>query len=250
MLNTIVKWLLLLVAIKLLAVVFTAQFDSDPRRDIATRKGLCRKFNPDAVFIGTSRTLYGIDSEIFDSLNNRTTRSYNLGLFSLSFSNSLRIANDLITNEPDIKTIFIELSALDYNTILLRPGNIVQDVVFRTKTMADCSTICTTDKWNGFLQGFNTTLFQMLSIAPEIDVIKRKIRQSSDPIEGTADLQPNGHQSVPFAISRLDTHIEENRKSAIEMIGTGKSLAPNTFYLSSIDNLIMLAEKSARYSRK
>ncbi|WP_138480232.1 hypothetical protein [Dyadobacter bucti] len=243
MLNTVVKWLLLLVAIKLLAVVLTAQFDPDPRRDIATREGLCRKFNPDAVFIGTSRTLYGIDSEIFDSLNNQKTRSYNLGLFSLSFSNSLSIANQLITNESGVKTIFIELSALDYNTILLRPGNIFQDVVFRTKTMADCSTINTTDKLNGFLQGFNTTLFQLFSIAPEMDVIKRKIRTSSDPIEGRPDLRPNGHQSVPFAIPRLNTYIEENKKSAGKMIAVGKSCAPNSFYLSNIENLIKLAEK-------
>ncbi|WP_439556916.1 hypothetical protein [Dyadobacter sp.] len=243
MLSTIVKWLLVIIGIKLLAVLITSPFTPDPRRNLAIREEMYRKFNPNAVFIGTSRTLYAFDSQLFDSLNQNKTRSYNMGLFSLPASQAFDIADRIIENDTAVKNIFIELSALDYNTILLSPDRVFADFVFRTKVMAGCSTVEFSDKIKSFLFGLNTSLFQTLSIAPQIVTIKKAMHTSSDPIEGTPWLRADGHQPVNMGGTNQIAYLHRTKKSTSQIMAVKQAEEANEYYIDQIKLLISSASQ-------
>jgi len=246
MIVKITKWLLLIIAFKMIVSVIVAQYYTDPRRDVAARKHLCHAFNPDVVFIGTSRTLYGIDPALFDSLNQQKTRSYNFGIFSLSPYSSMQIANDMLSDSPAVKTIYIELSALDYSTVALRPQQVIQDAVFRANVLADCPNIAFRDKASSFLDGLNTTLFQMVSIAPQISSAKKGFYPGNDPIEDIANLPANGHQSVASALLKTNDRILANKSATEQMPAMQPSSARNTYYISQINKLIARASLLGR----
>ncbi|MCE6988720.1 hypothetical protein [Dyadobacter sp. CY323] len=241
MIVKIAKWLILFIVIKTMAVLLISPFYIDPRLHIEARKSLCNAFKPNVVFIGTSRTLYGINPSLFDSLNNGQTRSYNFGLFSLSPEISFQIADDLILNEPEVKKIYIELSALDYSTVTLTPGTIFSDVAFRANAMAGCSGLDTSEKLKSFFQGLSTTLFQLFSIAPQITLVRKIMAPDNHPIEGKPEMRQNGHQSVALALSQTNDGILSNENASQQMLEKGKQSVPNTFYISRINQLIMRA---------
>ncbi|KQS23892.1 hypothetical protein [Dyadobacter sp. Leaf189] len=243
MVSTIIKWLLVIIGIKLIVVLITIPFTPDPRRDLAVREEMYRKFNPNAVFIGTSRTLYALDSRLFDSLNRNETRTYNMGLFNLPASQAFNIAERIIERDTAVRNIFIELSALDYNTILLSPTRVLPDFVFRTKVMAGCSTIEVSDKIESFLAGLNTSLYQMLSIAPQIVLAKKAMRTSSDPIEGTPWLRPDGHQPVNLGGTNQTAYIHRSKKSTAQMMAARQTKEANQYYIDQINGLILSASK-------
>ncbi|MEO6285580.1 MAG: hypothetical protein ABIN80_30005 [Dyadobacter sp.] len=246
MILKITKWLVLIIVFKMITVLIIAQFYTDPRRDIDAREKLCKAFKPNTVFIGTSRTLYGIDPTLFDSLNHHQTRSYNFGIFSISPQVSFKLAENLIANDPAVKTIYIELSALDYSTVALKPVDVIQDAVFRTNVMAASSNIKANDKAESFFQGLNTTLFQMFSIAPEITTIKKMISPVSDPVEGKPDLQDNGHQSVAVALSQSNDRIMSNKVATQQMLAQLRVAKPNTYYISKINRIIGQANHAGK----
>lgn len=241
MIIKITKWLLLIMAFKMIVALIVAQYYTDPRRDIAARKMLYSTFNPNVVFIGTSRTLYGIDPALFDSLNQQKTRSYNFGIFSLSPYSSIQLAGEMLSDSPAIKTIYIELSALDYSTVALQPQQVVQDAVFRANVLADCSNIDFHDKADSFLDGLNSTLFQMVSIAPQISSAKKALNPEDDPIEGNANLLPNGYQPVTSALSKTNDRIIANKSATEQMLSMCPPSVRNTFYVSQINKLIARA---------
>jgi len=246
MIIKITKWLILIIAFKLIVAVIVAQFYTDPRRDIAERKKLCHAFNPNVVFIGTSRTLYGIDPALFDSLNQQKTRSYNFGIFSLSPYSSIHIAEDMLSENPAIKTIYIELSALDYSTVALSPQQVIPDAIFRANIMADSPNIDFDSKTSSFLSGLNTTLFQMVSIAPQILSAKKALRPENDPIEGDADLRANGHQSVTSALLKTDGRLMANKGATEQMFAIQSPSTRNTYYFSQINKLISRASQMGK----
>lgn len=246
MIIKITKWLLLIIAFKMIVALIVAQYYTDPRRDIAARKKHCHAFRPNVVFIGTSRTLYGIDPALFDSLNQQKTRSYNFGIFSLSPYSAIRLADDMLSENPAVKTIYIELSALDYSTVALPPQQVVQDAVFRANMMADCPDIALSDKAGSFLDGLNTTLFQMVSIAPQILSVKKALNPEEDPIEGNAHLLANGHQSVTSALSMINGRLTANKSATEQMLAVHQQAIPNTYYISRINQLIAHAKQLGR----
>jgi hypothetical protein len=246
MILKITKWLVLIIVFKMITVWLIAQFYTDPRRDIDAREKLCNAFKPNTVFIGTSRTLYGIDPALFDSLNHQRTHSYNFGIFSLSPQISFNVAENLIANDPAVKTIFIELSALDYSTVALKPVDVFQDVAFRANVMAGSSNFDAHDKATSFFQALNTTLFQMFSIAPQITTAKKVISPISDPVEGKPELQDNGHQSVAKALSLSNDRIVNNRIATQQMLAQHPSADPNTYYISRINQLIGQAKRAGK----
>lgn len=247
MVKKIFFWVALFLAFKLALVLLVGFLPVDPRRDIATRKQHLRAFNPNTVFIGTSRTLYGIDPGIFDSLNAGKTDSYNMGLFSLSFANSLDIAQDLIQTEPDIETVFIELSALDYSTIHLTPGQVFNDVYFRTRIMQAATNGSAHENWSVFLSGLNTTIFQTFSIAPQIAAVKKFLVPVNDPVEGPPNLAKNGIQHVSVGIPGLNTLMINNRFYTKNLILSGKKFPPNKHFLSKINELLALAHAHQKH---
>lgn len=243
MILKITKWLVLIIVFKMMIVMLIAQFYTDPRQDVDAREKLCKAFKPNVVFIGTSRTLYGIDPTIFDSLNHQQTRSYNFGIFSLSPQVSFQIADQFISNDPAVKTIYIELSALDYSTVALKPDQVFQDAAFRLNVMVRSSDIDKHDKVSGFLLGLNTTLFQMFSIAPQITTIKKMISPVSDPIEGLPKLSDNGHQPVALALSQINDRILNNKTATQQMLAEHQPPLPNTYYISRINEMIARANR-------
>lgn len=241
MIIKITKWLLVIIAFKAIVAAVVAHYYTDPRRDVAARKSLCSAFNPNVVFIGTSRTLYGIDPALFDSLNGQKTRTYNFGIFSLSPYSSIQIADDLLSGSPAVKTIYMELSALDYSTVALQPQQVIQEAVFRAGVLADCPAIGFQDKATSFLDGLNTTLFQMVSIAPQISSAKKALNPENDPIEGNANLLVNGHQSASSALLKTNERILTNKSVTQQMLALRRPSAGNTYYLSQIHKLIARA---------
>lgn len=246
MIIKITKWLLLIIAFKMVIALIVAQYYNDPRRDIAARKELCHAFNPNVVFIGTSRTLYGIDPALFDSLNQQKTRSYNFGIFSLSPYSSIQIADDMLSKNPAIKTIYIELSALDYSTVALPPQQVIPDAFFRANVLADCPDIDFQTKTGSFLDGLNTTLFQMVSIAPQILSAKKALRPEKDPVEGNANLLDNGHQSVTLRLSETNERIMANKSATEQMLNPRRPPIPNRYYIAQINKLIARARELGR----
>lgn len=246
MIIKITKWLLLIIAFKMIVALIVAQYYTDPRRDIAARKKHCSAFRPNTVFIGTSRTLYGVDPALFDSLNQQKTHSYNFGIFSLSPYSAMRLADDILSENPAVKTIYIELSALDYSTVALPPQQVVQDAVFRANVMADCPDIAPSDKAGSFLDGLNTTLFQMVSIAPQILSAKKALNPEEDPIEGNAHLLANGHQSVTSALSVINDRSIADKNATEQMLTTHRRPVPNAYYVSQINKLIAHAKQLGR----
>lgn len=244
MISTILKWGILIIFFKLSATFFVAKLGTDPRREIACKEQLLKKFDANTVFIGSSRTLYGVDPQLFDSLNHGHSKSYNLGLFSLSPSNSFLLANKIIEENPDVKNIFVELNALDYSTILVKPNNIFQELVFRTGVLSGCNNISFSDKAKSFLPGLNHTLFQSLSIAPEVLKIKKYLHPSKDPVEGIPNLTNQGNQIVQLAVNKSDKIVEENLLVTRKMALIGKSPTVNSYYIMKIKELITLAECS------
>ena len=238
MLKTILSWLLVIIGIKLVAVLIASQFALDPRRDLATREELSRKYAPNAVFIGTSRTLYGVDSQLFDSLNHNKTRSFNMGLFSLPASQAFQIANRIIKTDSTIKNIFIELSALDYNTILLEPDRVLPDIAFRNKVLEGGINFESTQKIKSFLAGLNTSIYQMASIAPQIAVVKKAMRPTADPLEGMPMLRPDGHQPAKDSFKGSLRYVRDNQKSTTQLLTVGDTVRANQFYIDSINRLI------------
>ncbi len=246
MIVKITKWLLLLVAFKVVVTLIVARFYTDPRRDIAARAQLCRAFDPDVVFIGTSRTQYGIAPALFDSLNHQKTRSYNFGIFSLSPYSSIQIADEMLSANPVVKTIYIELSALDYSTVALPPQQVVQDAVFRARMLADCPGIGLQEKTGSFLAGLNTTLFQMVSIAPQVLSAKKALSPGTDPIEGSANLLANGYQPVSEALFKTNDRIAANKASTEQMLALRPRTERNTYFISRINQLIAHARQLGR----
>jgi hypothetical protein len=242
----ITKWLLVIIAFKAIVALIAAHYYTDPRRDVAARKKLCSTFNPNVVFIGTSRTLYGIDPALFDSLNQQKTRSYTFGIFSLSPYSSIQIANDLVSGSPAVKTIYMELSALDYSTVALQPQQVIQDAVFRANVLADCPNIDFRDKVGSFLDGLNTTLFQMVSIAPQISSAKKKLNPENDPIEGNANLLANGYQPVDWQILNTHDRIMANKSVTEQMLAKHRPSVRNTYYISQINKLIAAARLAGK----
>ena len=242
MVKKILLWIALFLGFKIAVVLIIGLLPADPRRDIATREKHRQAFAPNAVFIGTSRTLYGINPLIFDSLNAGQTRSYNMGLFSLSIANSLNIARHIIENDPKTQIVFIELSALDYSTIHMTPDLVFNDVYFRM--CADEATVNPDDhgKWSDFLSDFNTTLFQTFSIAPQIATFKKWINPVNDPIEGPPNLAKNGMQRVSLRISGLNTGVINNRFYTKKLMSLGKKLPPNAHFLFRINEVLSLAK--------
>lgn len=238
MVKKILLWLALFLVFKLALTLLVGQLTTDPRRDITTRKKHLQAFNPNTVFIGTSRTLYGIDPQIFDSLNAGKTNSYNMGLFSLSFANSLKIARDLIQNNSKTKTVFVELSALDYRTIHLTPGQVFNDVYFRTRVMQAAISVDNHAKWSDFLIGLNTTLFQTLSIAPQIAAVKKMIKPANDPIEGPPNLNKNGMQRVTLTIPDLNTMVINNRFYTKKLTAFDQKFTPNTYFIAKMNEVV------------
>lgn len=241
MILKITRWLLFIITIKVVTAWAVGQFYNDPRREVETRKKLCSAYHPNTVFIGTSRTLYGIDPAVFDSLNGKRTRSYNFGVLSLSVGQSIRLADEMVARNAGIETIYLELQALDYSTIALPPRQVIPEAFFRLKVMADCPNIKTSDKVRSFLDGLNTTLFQMLSVAPQILSIKRAFRPNDNPIEGKIDLLENGHQSVRSELAQANDQVMENKKATQRLLAATSSLTPNTYYISQINQLIARA---------
>ncbi|MBO9611182.1 MAG: hypothetical protein J7619_00735 [Dyadobacter sp.] len=247
MIVKITKWLLLLVAFKVVVTLIVARFYTDPRRDIPAREQLCRAYHPDVVFIGTSRTQYGIDPALFDSLNHSKTRSYNFGIFSLSPYSSIRIADDILSTAPAVKTIYIELSALDYSTVALPPQQVIPDAIFRANVLADCPDIDFHEKTGSFLAGLNTTLFQMVSIAPQVLSARKALNPgNNDPIEGQANLLANGYQPVMAALSKTNDRIVANKSATEQMLGIRPQPERNTYYVSQIKQLIARARQLGR----
>ncbi|NIJ51220.1 hypothetical protein [Dyadobacter arcticus] len=246
MIAKITKWLVLIIFVKIISVLIIARVYTDPRRDVNARENLCRTFNPNVIFIGTSRTLFGIDPALFDSLNHQKTHSYNFGIFSLSPQSSLRIADQILVNNLAVKDIYVELSALDYSTVALKPEYVIQDAIFRANVMADCSNIDSSDKVSSFLRGLNSTLFQMLSIAPQIETAKKIVNPVHDPIEGRAALIDNGHQSVALALSQTNDRLLANKKATQQMLAQVRRSKPNTYYISKINQLIANAASAGK----
>ncbi|MCE7068129.1 hypothetical protein [Dyadobacter sp. CY326] len=246
MVKKILKWIALFLTFKLLFVLVVAQLGLDPRRDIATRERLCQKFDPNVVFIGTSRTLYGVNPALFDSLNAGKTRSYNMGLFSISFAHALQIAENLIENERKTNTIFIELSALDYSTMHLTPNQLFQDVYFRSRATGFASNMDDKEKVSEFLTDLNLTLFQIFSIAPQIAAIKKLVKPVKDPIEGPPHLQDNGFQIVVDTLTGVNTMLINNQFYTKKLITTDRKSTPNLYYLSRINGIIALARSHGK----
>jgi len=246
MIIKIIKWLLLIIAFKMIVALIVAQFYTDPRRDISERKKHCNAFRPNVVFIGTSRTLYGIDPALFDSANGQQTRSYNFGIFSLSPYSSIRLADEMLSENPAVKTIYVELSALDYSTVALPPQQVIQDAVFRAKMMADCPNIDFQDKASGFLNGLSTTLFQMVSIAPQILSVKKLLQPENDAIEGNAHLLASGYQPVGAALAETNDQITANKSATGQMLSPHRRPVPNAYYISQINKLIAHAKQLGR----
>ncbi|MGG7664346.1 hypothetical protein [Dyadobacter sp. BHUBP1] len=243
MIVKIIKWILLLVAFKVVVTLIVGQLYIDPRRDIPARAQLCRAFGPNVVFIGTSRTQYGIDPAFFDSLNHQKTRSYNFGIFSLSPYSSIQIADDMLSASPAVKTIYIELSALDYSTVALPPQQVVRDAIFRARVLAGCSHIGLQEKTGSFLAGLNTTLFQMVSIAPQVLSVKKALNPGTDPIEGRANLLTNGYQPVTAALFKTNERIAANKTSTEQMLALRPQTQRNTYFISRINQLITRATR-------
>lgn len=246
MIIKITKWLLLFIAFKMVVTLIVAQFYTDARRDIPARKKLCAAFSPNAVFIGTSRTLYGINPALFDSLNQQKTRSYNFGIFSLSPYSSIQIADDMLCESPSVKTIYIELSALDYSTVALQPQEVIPDAIFRANVLADCPDIDFNAHASAFLDGLNTTLFQMVSIAPQILAAKKALRPDNDPVEGNANLLTNGHQPVTSALLQTNGRVMANRSATDKLRASGRPATENRFFVSQIKQLIARAGELGR----
>ncbi|WP_229208994.1 hypothetical protein [Dyadobacter luticola] len=236
------KWLVLILLFKLAVVMIVSQFYMDPRRDIDAREKLCKSYKPNVVFIGTSRTLFSINPAIFDSLNQQKTRSYNFGMFSLSPQSAFQVAEDLLSESPDVNTIYIELSALNYSTVALKPQQVIPDAIFRANVMAGCSNLDWNEKTASFLEGLNTTLFQMFSIAPQITSAKKALKPENDPIEGNPGLRENGYQPVASALSQTNARILDNFEATQQMMAGHPQAIPNTYYISRINALIATAK--------
>lgn len=75
------------------------------------RKSEFAKQNYNAVFIGSSRTAFGISPVYFDYLNGRKTHSYNFGIISGMPPQTFDWGTELIRGNPSLKYVFFELSA-------------------------------------------------------------------------------------------------------------------------------------------
>ena len=241
MIKKLLFWTALFLAFKIIVVFLIGHFETDPRRNIAARVQLSEAFHPNTVFIGTSRTLYGINPAVFDSLNHNQTRSYNMGLFSLSFGNALQIARKSLDSRK-VKTVFIELSALDYSTILLSPDHIFHDAAFRTQAALASGNAGEHTQVDGFLTGLNSTIFQTFSIAPQIATMKKHFNPVDHPVEGQPKLLPNGFQSVKQAFAGQNTVVINNRFFSEKINASSNAVKPNAYILSRINALISWAE--------
>ncbi len=246
MLRRLIYFLLIMISVKLVFVFFTNQLLPDPRRDIDSKLKLMKAFKPNTVFIGTSRTLFGIDPEYFDSLSNYHTRSYNLGLLSLSPASSLQIAEKLLHQEDEIDHIFIELSALDFNTTLLRPSNSWEELCFRINMYSKISIYNTKQKLTFFLNALNLAVFRSLLITGEIVKIKKYFSPPNDPIEGQSNIENEGNQLVGESISTKSEILEKNRISTLAFFEAGENKSKNEFFVSKINHLIALAKSKNR----
>jgi hypothetical protein len=246
MTKKIYTWILVIASVKLLLAFTVRQMGIDPRRDIATKERLCNAYQPNTIFIGTSRTLYGVNPTLFDSLNQQKTRSYNLGLFSLSSSNAYALAHRMIKENNHVKKIFIELSALDHNTILLRPKNLIQEVSFRFHVTSDAHYMSWHDKISDFLYGLNITFSQTFSIASELDAIKNRLKLVTKIGAQDAKIEEQGHQIGKTHLSNINGRILEYKTSASNLINDQVRGNPNLFYISQITELIRAAKSHGK----
>lgn len=246
MIVKILKWLLVILALKVFVAAVVSRFYTDPRRDITARMQHCAAFRPNVVFIGTSRTLYGIDPALFDSLNHQRNRSYNFGIFSLSPYSAIRIADELLATSTSVRTIYLELSALDYSTVALPPTEVVQDAMFRARMLHAHPDIPVQEKTSSFLNGLNTTMFQMVSITPQVLSIKKAINTGTDPIEGKADLLANGHQCVSAALAEPNERIRSNAAATGQTLSASSTGTPNAYYITQIKALASRARQQGK----
>lgn len=246
MILKILKWLLVILAIKGMAAWFVEQAYVDLRREISAREVHCRSYEPTVVFIGTSRTLFGVNPSLFDSLNQGRTKSYNFGVFSISPRGSIQLADRLLSEVSSVETIYVELSALEFRTLSLSPQEVVPEAIFRTRLMRDCSTLSLQEKAGSFLKGLNTVLFQMVSIAPQIFTIKKMIFPKIDPIEGTFEIAPNGHQTVDYALRQVTANALANKEVTQRLLSLQREGASNEFFLAEVARLVERARAKGK----
>lgn len=246
MLRRLLFFLLILVSIKLLFVFFTNKLLPDPRRDIDSKLMLMHAFHPNTVFIGTSRTLFGIQPTYFDSLLNQSTRSFNLGLLSLSPASSLMIAEGILKQDSEIDNILIELSALDFNTTLLRPNNAWKELCFRIGLYSDVPNYNLKQKLTFFMNALNLAVFRTISITGEIVKIKKYLSPTSDPIEGVSKIEKAGNQKVENINSSNTIILDKNKQSTLGLLHQIKPEVKNTFMVNRINLLIAEAERKGR----
>jgi hypothetical protein len=75
------------------------------------RKTEFAKQEYNTVFIGSSRTAFGISPVYFDYLNNQKTHSYNYGVISAMPPQTFDWCAEMIQTKPSLKYVFFELSA-------------------------------------------------------------------------------------------------------------------------------------------
>lgn len=109
---------LILILLKMAFVVFYGdQFAFENlgkavnRSELAYRKAEFAAQPFDTVFVGSSRTVFGVAPTYFDSLNHKNTKSYSFGIFSGVPPHTFDWCEELIQTKPTLKYIFFELSA-------------------------------------------------------------------------------------------------------------------------------------------
>jgi hypothetical protein len=81
------------------------------KHELAYRKSEFAKQEYDTVFIGSSRTAFGISPSYFDSLSQRKTKSYNFGIIAGKPPQTFDWCEELIQNSAHLKYVFFELSS-------------------------------------------------------------------------------------------------------------------------------------------
>lgn len=104
-------FVMILVLIKLPFVYF---YKAEP----SYRKEKFAEKDYNAVFIGSSRTMYSVIPAYFDHLVNDQTKSYNFGITSGVPLQTFDWSEEIIQNKPSIKYIFFELSGRPNSWVL------------------------------------------------------------------------------------------------------------------------------------
>lgn len=105
----------MLILIKLVFVVFFGdnfiyQETKGDKYEVRYRKNEFAKQEFNTVFIGSSRTVFGISPSYFDSLTDKKTKSYNFGIIAGLPPRTFDWCEELIQTKPSLKYVFVELS--------------------------------------------------------------------------------------------------------------------------------------------